>query len=222
MTEDGRILGLRMQREVDEWITADQKEWGLEIKKMPQGYLDAYRDQLKSVHNDQAGRNWAIASFGSCFVPTWAGGVIGLIADVGGGVNDFMSDTIADWEKYDSFGEEVAATIFDAAFDFPKTEFSVKTDIADILIDTLDLIPGAGYVVSTAVSLLLWIEAQVYSLGVDAGRSVIEALGIKEWYVRTIGDLINQACKKADSSFDPYLQQIMTAHPASSGVGGSW
>jgi hypothetical protein len=142
--------------------------------------------------------------------------LIGLTADVEGCLNDFMSEAIDDWEKLNSMGEEIAASLFDAYFALAKNAVSIGLDIVDILVDTLDILPG-GYLISTAVSLAFWAIGENAAGVVGLVESGVEMLGLKDQFVNSIGDMINKQIQETDSSFDPFMQQIMTESP-----GGSW
>jgi hypothetical protein len=229
-------LAVRVANEVNEWENVDESNnfqmtsWSFIIDSgtgslspadgnLPRGWLDTYHTQLKDVFNPEAGTAWAAIGLGGVFIPTWAGGLVQVYADLGGGINDFMGWAIRDWEKYDSFGEEIAATLYDSYFATYKTSTLVAMDVVEIVIDTLDLIPG-GYLITTSVGLAFWTVGQGFSMAVDAGMESAPSVESKEWFVHWFGGVINNAAQTTDSSFDPYINQIMTAGP--SGYSGSW
>lgn len=187
--------------------------------RIPHGWLDDYRYQLKETYNSDAGMIWTAVGLGGVFIPTWAGGLVQVFADIGAGQNDYMMWAIQDWEKYDTFGEEIAASLFDSYFAFQKTGVLVSLDVVEIVLDTLDFIPG-GYLVTTSAGLGFWTLGQVIGTSFDSSLESDIGIAGKELFVNFVGNTINEAIQTVDASFDPYINQIMTADPG--GYSGSW
>ena len=230
-------LSTSLRNEIDEWEKADSTHdfritlpsyiipFGEGITSatagnVPVGWLDNYRTQLDRIFGTEAETVWTLVGLGGVFIPTWVGGFIQVFADLGGGTNDFMGWAINDWEEYDSLGQEIAATLFDFYFASVKTSTLLALDIAEIILDTLDFIPG-GYLVTTSVGLALWSLGQLIGGAYDLNYEMADSMGIKDWFVNSVGELLNNAIQSTDSSFDPSINQILTA-PASAGYSGAW
>jgi uncharacterized protein YukE len=231
-------LAQRMRNEVSEWEGADSlgaQERGQcvdlsigigigiiqpEDSFYPPGLLDEYRIPLKNIFSPETGEIIKWATLVEVLIPTWIGTLIVIGTDGIGGVNDFMVWAIRDWENYDTFGEEIAATLFDARFAYYKTKIIISIDALGLITDTLDLAGLPGYIVSTGAGAVLWSVVQGVDWAADEMYSLSEDWGIKEAYIGSLGDAINKARKLFDSSFDPYKDQIMTN--TSGGYSGSW
>ncbi len=225
-------LAIRVRNEVEEWEGADASHdfrIGSPVYSMtlgtgslapnvtgtPVGWLDIWRAQLKEIFNSEAGTLWTTLGLAGVFIPTWFGGAVQLFADFGEGTNDFMSWSIKDWEKYDTFGEEVAASLFDYYFVYQKTSVSVSLDVMEFVVDTLDLIPG-GYLATASVGLGIWTYGQSLNAYYDSIANALEAHGKKDVFVDYWGKTINRAIQSLDASFDPAINQIMTTEPSTS------
>lgn len=219
-------LSVSLRREVAEWEDADfTHDFSIVIPSyvapfgegivsieegiVPIGWLDKYRTQLNEIFGPEAETTLSRIGFTGVFIPTWIGGMIQVFADLGEGTNDFMGWAINDWEEYDSLGKEVAASLFDFYFAAIKTNTLVTMDIAEIIADTLDLIPG-GYLVTTSVGLALWSLGQIVGDSYDLSYDMADRAGIKDWFVNTAGNLLNNTIQTTDSSFNPYINQILT------------
>ncbi|MEW6029855.1 MAG: hypothetical protein AB1554_10290 [Chloroflexota bacterium] len=229
-------LAVRVGNEVEEWERNDasfkfqinavayETVFGFgplftENNLYPRGWLNSYRTQLKDIYNSEADVAWSSLGLVGVFIPTWAGGLVQVFADLGGGQNDYMMWAIQDWEKYDTFGQEIAASYFDSTFAAIKTSVLVSLDVVEIAIDTLDLVPG-GYWVTTTVGLGFWSAGQAFSLAFDTALESDFATEAKDIFVNWFGGAINNAVQSVDSSFAPHINQILTADPG--GHSGSW
>lgn len=205
------FLNSKVNREVDEWLHVDA--WF--YKK---GMLDENREKLKSIFNDDTSTVIDGLSLATIFIPgPWIGPIIGMIIDAGGGVNDFMDWSIADWERYDTFGEEAAATIYDYLFALEKTKTLIGVDAAAVILDPEILAAifppavAATYGAGVFIGAIFWALGQTIGNAYDAGYELLDQAGAKDLFVKYLGQYINDQIKAYDATFNPYKNQIMTS-----------
>jgi hypothetical protein len=223
-------LLLRVEKEVDEWVTFDSKPRPTVLRI---GFFDPIRDDLHNWFNEETGAILGGISFGSLVgslipIPGPPGAVlgaisegIGLLADAGAAVNDFMQWAIEDWEKYQKLSQEIAATLFDYVFFTIRAQLVLGIDVLNILGEIPRIIPLLGEVPDKVIDVLCWAASETVGKTAEQAMELANNWGIKDLFVNIEEGFIDKALESVNTGLDPSIQQLLTA-PASSGVSGSW
>jgi uncharacterized protein YukE len=220
LSNDMEQLNTALRTEQQQWKDAAQDYVRVSF---PIGYFDQYKQKWKDMFSEDVEARWGdfeleatlteislaglfdllkLGKF-SKLLPI-VGTLISAVSDVAGGVIDFMQWAIPDWERYETLGEEIAATLVDLYFAAKRTELQLGVDALNLLFGE-SLGPAAD------------IAARGINNMVDSSFEMrmdqMDESGLKDFIVEHSGKFFNEMISNSDSQINPYIEQLMTASP---------
>ena len=202
--EELSTLIVRAQHEVDEWLEVDSRPW----ENIQIGLFDRNRDLLESyIIGDTSIATLMLTIVNIPFISD----LFILIGDVAGGISSFMSWVVADWDKYERMGQEIAAFLFDTIFFSIRMAPIMQIDAFNLISEISNIVPVFGQAVDMAIDYASWGINTLIGLSSDVQMELFNSSGIKDLFVNSIEGMVNTKIDQFELGFDRSITQILTA-----------